>query len=49
LAYKKQGRETLEKTHLFTPIPIDISLILTVYHSWGSKVARGALLEGAGA
>lgn len=30
-------------------MPIDISLIVIVYHTWGSKVARGALLEGAGA
>jgi len=27
---------------------IDVSPILIVYHTWGSKVARGALLEGAG-
>jgi len=30
-------------------VPIDVSLILIVCHTWGSKVARGALLEGAGA
>jgi hypothetical protein len=49
LAYKEQRHEALQETHIFTAMPIDISLILIIDHTWCSKVARGALLEGAGA